>query len=96
MSPYTDAGRASIEEPELVPMHQSNHPDIPQTLVGVSFENAFRAQEFLVSRAVPASRIADAQPPIGADNPRARSGQRPDVHDLRNGQAEPAAVNTDD
>ena len=29
-------------------MHQSNHSDIPQTLVGVSFENAFRAQEFLV------------------------------------------------
>ena len=30
-------------------IHQSNEPDIPQTLVGVSFENAFRAQEFLVA-----------------------------------------------
>ena len=30
-------------------MHQSNQPDIPQTLVGVSFENTFRAQEFLVA-----------------------------------------------
>ena len=30
-------------------MHQSNQPDIPQTLVGISFENAFRAQEFLVA-----------------------------------------------
>ncbi len=30
-------------------MHQSNQPDIPQTLVGISFENTFRAQEFLVA-----------------------------------------------
>ena len=30
-------------------MHQSNQPDIPQTLVGVSFENVFRAHEFLVA-----------------------------------------------
>ena len=30
-------------------MHHSNEPDIPQTLVGISFENAFRAQEFLVA-----------------------------------------------
>ena len=30
-------------------MHQSNQPDIPQTLVGISFDNAFRAQEFLVA-----------------------------------------------
>ena len=30
-------------------MHQSNQPDISQTLVGISFENAFRAQEFLVA-----------------------------------------------
>lgn len=29
--------------------HRSNQPDIPQTLVGISFENAFRAQEFLVA-----------------------------------------------
>ena len=32
-----------------MPMHQSNEPDISQTLVGISFENAFRAQEFLVA-----------------------------------------------
>ena len=30
-------------------MHQSNQLDIPQTLVGISFENTFRAQEFLVA-----------------------------------------------
>ncbi len=30
-------------------MHQSNQTDTPQTLVGISFENAFRAQEFLVA-----------------------------------------------
>lgn len=30
-------------------MHQSNQPDIPQTLVGISFETVFRAQEFLVA-----------------------------------------------
>ena len=30
-------------------MHQANQPDIPQTLVGISFENTFRAQEFLVA-----------------------------------------------
>ncbi len=30
-------------------MHQSNEPNISQTLVGISFENAFRAQEFLVA-----------------------------------------------
>ena len=30
-------------------MHQSKQTDIPQTLVGISFENAFRAQEFLVA-----------------------------------------------
>ena len=30
-------------------MHQSSQPDIPQTLVGISFENTFRAQEFLVA-----------------------------------------------
>ncbi len=30
-------------------MHQSNQSDIPQTLVGISFENVFRAQEFLVA-----------------------------------------------
>ena len=30
-------------------MHQSNQPDIPQTLVGISFESTFRAQEFLVA-----------------------------------------------
>ncbi len=30
-------------------MHESNQPNIPQTLVGISFENAFRAQEFLVA-----------------------------------------------
>lgn len=30
-------------------MHQSKQPDMPQTLVGVSFENSFRAQEFLVA-----------------------------------------------
>lgn len=29
--------------------HQSNQPDVPQTLVGISFANAFRAQEFLVA-----------------------------------------------
>ncbi len=30
-------------------MHQSSRSNIPQTLVGISFENAFRAQEFLVA-----------------------------------------------
>ena len=30
-------------------MHQSNQSNIPQTLVGISFESAFRAQEFLVA-----------------------------------------------
>ena len=30
-------------------MHHSNQPDVPQTLVGISFENVFRAQEFLVA-----------------------------------------------
>ena len=30
-------------------MHQSNQLEIPQTLVGISFENTFRAQEFLVA-----------------------------------------------
>ncbi len=30
-------------------MHQSSQPDSPQTLVGVSFENMFRAQEFLIA-----------------------------------------------
>lgn len=30
-------------------MHQSNQPDIQQTLVGISFESTFRAQEFLVA-----------------------------------------------
>ncbi len=30
-------------------MHQSSQPNIPQTLVGITFENAFRAQEFLVA-----------------------------------------------
>lgn len=34
---------------DLMQMHQSNQSDIPQTLVGISFENAFRAQEFLVA-----------------------------------------------
>ena len=29
--------------------HESNQPDIPQTLVGISFETRFRAQEFLVA-----------------------------------------------
>ncbi len=33
----------------LMHMHQSNQSDIPQTLVGISFETAFRAQEFLVA-----------------------------------------------
>ena len=33
----------------LMHMHQSNQSDIPQTLVGISFENVFRAQEFLVA-----------------------------------------------
>ncbi|MEK7425088.1 MAG: DUF1269 domain-containing protein [Actinomycetota bacterium] len=30
-------------------VHQSNQPIIPQTLVGISFENSFRAREFLVA-----------------------------------------------
>ena len=30
-------------------LHQSSQPNIPQTLVGITFENAFRAQEFLVA-----------------------------------------------
>ena len=30
-------------------MHQSNQLEIPQTLVGISFENTFRAREFLVA-----------------------------------------------
>ena len=30
-------------------MHHANQSDIPQTLVGISFENSFRAQEFLVA-----------------------------------------------
>lgn len=30
-------------------MRRSNQPDIPQTLVGISFETVFRAQEFLVA-----------------------------------------------
>lgn len=29
--------------------HKSTQPDMPQTLVGISFENSFRAQEFLVA-----------------------------------------------
>ncbi len=29
--------------------HRSSQPDISQTLVGISFENAFRAQEFVVA-----------------------------------------------
>ena len=29
--------------------HTSSQPDLPQTLVGISFENSFRAQEFLVA-----------------------------------------------
>ena len=29
--------------------HHSGQSDIPQTLVGVSFHNSFRAQEFLVA-----------------------------------------------
>lgn len=29
--------------------HQSNQSDIPQTLVGISFKNSFRAQEFLLA-----------------------------------------------
>ena len=33
----------------LMHMHQSNQSDIPQTLVGISFETAFRAQELLVA-----------------------------------------------
>lgn len=33
----------------LMHMHQSKQPDIPQTLVGISFENPFRAQEFIVA-----------------------------------------------
>ena len=38
-----------MADADLMHMHQSNQPDIPQTLVGISFENAFRAQEFLVA-----------------------------------------------
>ena len=30
-------------------IHHSQQSDVPQTLVGVSFENSFRAQEFLVA-----------------------------------------------
>jgi uncharacterized membrane protein len=30
-------------------MHHSNESDIPPTLVGISFEDSFRAQEFLVA-----------------------------------------------
>ena len=30
-------------------MHRSAQPDVPQTLVGISFENIFRAQEFLIA-----------------------------------------------
>jgi uncharacterized membrane protein len=37
-------------------MHQSSQPNVPQTLVGISFENAFRAQEFVVA----ASGLASA------------------------------------
>lgn len=40
---------ASIDDAELMHMHQSSQPDVPQTLVGISFEDAFRAQEFLVA-----------------------------------------------
>ena len=29
--------------------HQSTESDIPQTMVGISFENSFRAQEFLLA-----------------------------------------------
>lgn len=39
----------SIAHPVPMHMHQSSSPDIPQTLVGISFENIFRAQEFLVA-----------------------------------------------
>ena len=48
-SPGTDAECASIADADLMHIHQSNQSDIPQTLVGISFENVFRAQEFLVA-----------------------------------------------
>ena len=48
-SSSTDAESVSIADAGFMHMHQSNQSDIPQTLVGISFENVFRAQEFLVA-----------------------------------------------
>jgi len=45
-------------------VHSHRHDDVPQTLVGISFTDAFRAQEFLTASARLASqgamRVADA------------------------------------
>ncbi len=40
---------ASIADPVGMHMHQSKQADVAQTLVGISFENEFHAQEFLVA-----------------------------------------------
>ena len=40
---------ARSADPDRMHTHQANQADIPQTLVGISFENIFRAQEFLVA-----------------------------------------------
>ena len=45
----TDADCVSIDDADPMHIHQSNQPDVPQTLVGISFENVFRAQEFLIA-----------------------------------------------
>ena len=49
LSPGTDAECVLIADADFMHMHQSNQLEIPQTLVGISFENTFRAQEFLVA-----------------------------------------------
>ena len=45
-------------------MHSHRHEDVPQTLVGISFTDVFRAQEFLTASARLASqgsmKVADA------------------------------------
>lgn len=46
----------SIDDADSMYTHQSHQSDLPQTLVGISFEDRFRAQEFLVAM----SRLAAA------------------------------------
>jgi uncharacterized membrane protein len=38
-----------VVDPDVMDMHRSDKPGDPQTLVGISFENAFRAKEFLTA-----------------------------------------------